>query len=341
MPGSFGSVRTGFLAATLASAAVAQEVRYHGICDASAAVALGQEHFIVAEDEADILVVYRRGTPDPVGTVDLINYLGNRKRSGKVKEADIEGAARIGDRIYWITSHGRDKGGDVEKTRLRLFATDILAGAAGPTVEPVTSPPYKSLLEDLLDDAKLRPLGLDEAAENPPEAANGLNIEGLAETSDGHLLIGFRNPRPGGKALLIPLTNPDEVVLEGKRPVFADAVLLDLGARGIRSIERLGDHYLIVAGPFGKGGDGEPGAGFTLYLWTGKQSEAPVPVEVNLGALRPESVFAIPATNEIEILSDDGDESVGDLDCRDQRVPASKKGFRALTLKLADSEPFD
>jgi hypothetical protein len=334
MPGTFGRAGFALLAVTLATATAAQDVRYHGLCDASAAIALGPDHFIVAEDEADILAVYRRGTPDPVGIVDLVDYLGNRKRSGKVKEADIEAAARIGDRIYWITSHGRDKGGDVEETRLRLFATDIVAGAAAPTVQAVGSPPYKRLLEHLLGEAKFRPLGLEDAAANPPEAANGLNIEGLADTPEGHLLIGFRNPRPGGKALLIPLTNPDDVVIGGKRPAFGDAVLLDLGARGIRSIERLGDRYLIIAGPFGKGGDGEPGAEFGLYHWTGRPDVAPVRLEVELGALMPESVFAIPGANEIAILSDDGDEPVGGLDCKDKAVPAGKKGFRALTLKL-------
>jgi hypothetical protein len=32
----------------------------------------------------------------------------------------------------------------------------------------------------------------------------GLNIEGLAATPDGQLLIGFRNPLSEGKALLLP-----------------------------------------------------------------------------------------------------------------------------------------
>lgn len=333
MSGSFAKVGSGLLAATLASAAAAQDVRYYGLADASASIALGPDHFIVAEDEADILAIYRRGTPNPVGRVDLIDYLGNRKRSGKVKEADIEACARIGERIYWITSHGRDKGGDIEETRLRFFATDIVAGAQ-PTVEPVESPPYKGLLDDLLDEEKFDALGLEDAAENPPEAENGFNIEGLADTPDGHLLIGFRNPRPGGKALLIPLTNPEDVVIDGEQPDFGDAVLLDLGKRGIRSIERLGDKYLIIAGPFGKGGEGESGSDFALYLWAGSPGAAPVPVEAALGALRPESVFAIPETEEIVILSDDGDEPVGELAGKDKRVPADKKSFRSLTMKL-------
>ena len=77
-------------AAVAASAAAAQD-SYLGMCDASAAVALGQGHFVVADDESDVLRIYKRGTAMPVGNVDLIDYLRNRKPSGKNAEARHRG----------------------------------------------------------------------------------------------------------------------------------------------------------------------------------------------------------------------------------------------------------
>jgi hypothetical protein len=49
---------------------------------------------------------------------------------------------------------------------------------------------------------------LAQAAGQSPEAACGLNIEGLAATAGAALLIGFRNPLDQGRALLLPLLNP-------------------------------------------------------------------------------------------------------------------------------------
>jgi len=98
-----GRVLCAVIVGVFASAANAQEI-YRGMCDASAAVALGQGRFVVADDERDVLLVYKRGQPEGVASVDLVDYLGNRKPNGKNAEADIEGAAAIGQRIYWIAS---------------------------------------------------------------------------------------------------------------------------------------------------------------------------------------------------------------------------------------------
>ena len=40
-------------------------------------------------------------------------------------ESDIEACTRVGDIIYWITSHGRSKKGKWRNSRYRLFATEI------------------------------------------------------------------------------------------------------------------------------------------------------------------------------------------------------------------------
>ncbi|TCT03521.1 DUF3616 domain-containing protein [Aquabacter spiritensis] len=323
---------SGVLACVLASVcAHAATDRYDGICDASAAIALDANHFVVAEDEHDVLFVYRFGQSAPVGAVDLVDVLGNRSSKGKVKEADIEGAARIGTRIYWIASHGRDSKGDREPTRQRLFATDIKTGATPPTVVPAGTP-YKSLLDDLLAALNATPDGaalvLAAAAKQAPEAPAGLNIEGLAATPRGDLLIGFRNPRPGDKALIVPLTNAAALMDGAKPAVFGAPILLDLGGRGIRSIERVGAAYVIVAGPFGDR-TAAPGGDFALYRWDGPGT-APRPIAADFGAFRPEALFQ--ADGALYLLSDDGGEPVGGVDCK--KAPQAARAFRGLSVPL-------
>ncbi|MHC4542539.1 MAG: hypothetical protein ACYS74_22615 [Planctomycetota bacterium] len=104
---------------------------YRGMCDASAAVALDEETFVVAGDGSNILRVYKTtGAGMPVSTCDLTDFLGS-------KPVDIEGVARVGDRIYWIGSHSRDRQGQVQPSRYRFFATIIKSEI---DIEPVGKP---------------------------------------------------------------------------------------------------------------------------------------------------------------------------------------------------------
>jgi hypothetical protein len=322
------TIGAGLVAASLSCTAVAADERYSEICNASAAVALGDDHFVVGEDEKSSLYVYRRGNPQSIDKIKLARYLGQG-------ETDIEGAARIGNRIYWITSHGR-RGSDglEQESRRRFFATDIVDTSAGPSVKEVSTPPYTQLLGDLLAEPKFAPLGLADAAQHKPESERGFNIEGLAATPEGQLLIGFRNPRPGGKAIVIPITNPDAVIAKGQKPVFGDAVLLDLEQRGIRSIDRIGDSYLIAAGPFGNDAPPGPASTFALYRWSGRTADAPLKLDADLSSINAEAMFAVAGTNQIVVLSDDGDfrAAPGQPKCAD--LPREQRGFRARTLNL-------
>ncbi|MDR7332299.1 DUF3616 domain-containing protein [Roseateles asaccharophilus] len=229
------------IAAGAAGPASAQP-RFEGLCDASAAVALDARHFIVADDERNTLVVYRRGEAQRVGEVDLAKFLKAKK------ESDLEGAAQLGSRIYWIASHARNSAGELREDRHRFFATEV----RGASVEPVGRP-YTALQHDLLAHAALAPL-LTGAAQRAAEAEGGFNIEGLATAADGSLLIGLRSPVPQGKAIVVPLLNPAELV-DGKGPArFGAVIRLDLGGHGVRSLERVGSGYLIAAGPTGDDG---------------------------------------------------------------------------------------
>lgn len=295
--------------------------RYAGACDASAAAALDDRHFVVANDENNTLAVHRIGEPVAVGSIALDRFLG----VGHDAEADIEGAAAIGTRIYWITSHARDSKGRAQPDRRRLFATDILAGAP-PGLAPVGRP-YTHLVEDLLAAPGLASYGLAAATGRAAEAERGFNIEGLAATPDGRLLIGLRNPLIGGRALLIPLDNPEDVVLQGKPARLGVPMELDLGGRGIRSIERVGADYLIAAGPPADAGS------FAIYRWSGGAQDAPEALAfVALDDLRPEALFALPGSAQAVLLSDDGGVRAGKgRACKD--LPAARQSFRALGFR--------
>lgn len=315
--------------------AVQADERYSGMCDASAAVAIGNGRFVVADDELDVLRIYQKSAGAPVGSLDLIDYLHNRKGANKNHEADLEGAAVIGDRIYWISSHARKgKTGEVDPHRQRLFATIIGGAGTAVTVKPGVDAPYESLLSDLVADARFAVLA--EASKHGPEEAapkEGLNIEGLAATPEGGLLIGFRNPQPGAMALVLPLNNPGDVVAHKAKPNFGNLVRLDLGGRGIRSLELVGNEYLIVAGPRGEAKAGASKPNFALYRWSGKSGQAPLFVRaLDEGSFRPEAMFFDAQTSELVLLSDDGDESVGGVACKDKDLPAEKKSFRAKRL---------
>jgi hypothetical protein len=297
----------------------ADVINHTGMCDASAGIAFDADHFIVANDERNRLLIYKRGERQPIGTgIDLAPFL----ETNPTKESDLEGAATIGNRIYWISSHGRNKDGEVQARRHRFFATEIRPGQS-PSVA-VIGTPYKNLLKDMLEIDALK-ARLSAAEPLAPEAPGGLNIEGLAATSDGKLLIGFRNPLPQDRALIVPLENPSEVV-EGKKAKFGAPIELDgIEKRGIRSIERVGSEYLLIAGPTADAGT------FAIYRWSGNAGDKATPIAVDLKDLRPEALFAT-AGGGLQLLSDDGGVKVGAEDCKDLD-DESKQSFRALVVK--------
>lgn len=322
-----GSTLLAFAAAT----AQGQVTRYVGICDASAAVGLGPDHFVVGDDEKHTLFVYRVGQPIAVDQVDLGAYLGAITNAGDAEEVDIEGAARIGDRIYWIASHGSNGKGLPQPVRRRFFATTAVENTLVPTVRPLATPPYTNLLEKALADPKLAPL-LERASKLDPESGEGLSIEGLAATPNGELMIGLRNPRPHGQALVLPLRNPAAVLDKGADPLFGEVIRIDLGKRGIRSLEWSGSEYLIVGGPHGDRSKDPSALSFELFRWSGPGAQPTLVPQSKFADLHPEALFNIKGSGRWYVLSDDGDMPVGDKKCKSKKVPDEKKGFRGTFL---------
>jgi hypothetical protein len=295
------------------------------MCDASAAVSLAPDMFVVANDEDNVLRVYRRGEPNAAQTFPLDSFL---KPDPEEPETDLEGAARIGDQIYWITSHGQNKKGKDRSSRHRLFATTV-AIQDGKVSLTSSGIPYIDLRGDLIKAPQLAKYKLADAAKLAPEEPNGFNIEGLAATPDGRLLVGFRNPIPAGKALVVPINNPKDVV-NGKKAEIGMPIELALEARGIRSMEYSAEHsrYFLAAGPFNDVGS------FALYTWSGQPKEDPEIVKgVDFGELSPEAIFFDSGNKtSLHTLSDDGDRKIEKKDCK--KIDNKDQRFRAMTVTL-------
>lgn len=301
---------------------------YLGRCDASAAVAVGPDTFVVANDENATLRVYRRGNQKHLSEFKLKKSLSEADEDDD--ERDIEGAALLNGKIYWITSHGMKKDKDTGKlvpqpNRRRLFATELVVkDGVAEIKDPMSF--YKNLVEDLEKAPTLKKYDLGTAATKGPEDKDGLNIEGLAATPQGHLLLAFRNPIPGRKALLVPLENPENVI-KGQPAKLGVPIELDLDNRGIRSIDHIRERniYLISAGSFGDSRD------FAFYEWSGVASEAPKPrVDVNLQDLNPEALFTFPDGKSWMVLSDDGDHKVNGQKCKE--LDNAEERFRGMWI---------
>ena len=294
---------------------------FSGTSDASAGVALGEKMFIVADDENNVLRVYETGGgPGPVFSYDLRAFLG--VVSGH-PEVDLEGATRVGERIYWISSHGRNKDGLIRPNRYRFFATTVKVKDRRIKITPVGRP-CRTLVHDLIKAENMRGLGLDRAtrfsakklkggelAKLAPKR-QGLNIEGLCASPDGKTIyIGFRNPlaRDFGagrlRAIVVALKNAEEVIEQSQRPVFGEPILLDLDGLGIRSMEYSRSHkaYFIVAGPHDQQGR------FALYRWSGEKDAGAVlvqPIETGKTKFTPEALVVFDNSEDFWVLSDDG-----------------------------------
>ncbi len=332
-----------------------------GSSDASAAVALYKDTFIVADDENNTLRVYKIGNPKPVSSFDLTGFLA---ASAKNPEADIEGATKVGSRIYWITSHGRNKDGKIRLNRYRFFATDFKIEDDNVIIEPAGKP-CRTLIhslikqESIVKDDLARAAGFSAAGlkigelENLAPKEQGLNIEGLCASADGKILyIGFRNPihkTDSGKmrAIVIPLKNAGSVIEKNAEPVFGEALLWDLDGSRIRSMEYSTFHktFFIIAGPADERKD------FALYEWSGDQGQQPEIIrklEDLPKDFTPEALFSSGNSDKLFLLSDDGTlvvdvsspaeclegELLEGLKCQNKHLTdPGKKTFRGLLLE--------
>jgi uncharacterized protein len=299
-----------------------------GTSDASTAIAIDANYMFVADDEDQTIRLYDRNNSGlPLASFDFTSLLGLSGSS----EVDIEASTRIGNTIYWSGSHSNNSSSEDRPNRERIFATQISGTGVNTTL---TFQGYYRFLEDDViawDNANGHGLGagflgLAASAANgvSPEVPNGFNIEGLTVAPDGNTAyVSFRAPNlpttNRNQALIIPVTNFTSILntsggTSGSAN-FGAPIFLDLGGRGIRSIERnANNQYLIIAGPAGAATGTAPND-FRLYTWNGNPTDAPVLRSADLTALIAdgsfESIVEVPNslsnTTQIQLLVDNGD----------------------------------
>ncbi|MFT5408086.1 MAG: hypothetical protein ACI8XO_000933 [Verrucomicrobiales bacterium] len=323
---------------------------FHGMCDASAAAYLGDGHFVMADDESNALRTYslEEGKKLPVGELDLQAFL--QMGAKKQRESDIEGCTQIGDTLYWISSHGRNKDGKWRPMRYRFFATKMVPSEGGKFTLKPEGEPFTGLVLGLLhlkEPSLLPYIGVAGKKDNTGNLApkkQGLNIESMCASEDGKIIyIGFRNPRPGGRAMLLPLHNPAELIQAGERePRFGKPIYFDFGGLGIRAMEYSPFHrdHIIIAGSHDNKRSSQ------LYRWSGEVGEKARRIR-ELGDFNPETVLVNPASSVLRFFSDDGsvlykvpqNQSLAKLEdgrceCKDLADP-KMRAFRMVELDLA------
>ena len=298
-------------------------VLFEGAVDGSAAADVGDGFFVDATDEDNEFRLYDVTGRVAFKKLDVGVEAAVKSALGveNIEECDLEGAAKIGDLIFWIGSHGRNKNAEEKKERQVLFATKLTGSGKDAKLE-IAGKVYTKLLDDLVNDPALAQFDLGKAATLAPKDEGALNIESLAADGD-KLWIGFRNPKSKG-ALLVPLLNPTEIIKEGARAKLGEPVTLKLGELGVRDMVAWDDSFLIIAGDsidrYALGA--KPSR---VFLW--KPGTESKDIGVDFGDLNPEAIVIMGDgdNTRILILSDDG------------KYPGQngKKAFRGAWLQQA------
>ncbi len=303
---SFAIVFSCCVAVSAGEFSLSKPVLFEGAVDGSAAADVGEGFFVGATDEDNEFRLYdvKGGLSPRKLDVGVDAAVKSALGVEKIQECDLEGAAKIGDLIFWIGSHGRNENADEKKERQVLFATK-LSGSGKDAKLKIAGKVYTKLLDDLVNDSALAPFDLRRAATLAPKDEGALNIESLAADRD-KLWIGFRSPKNKAKeGLLVPLLNPTEAIKEGARAKLGDPVALKLGGLGVRDMVAWNDGFLIIAGDFGD--RFEPGAKPSrVFYW--KPGTDPQDIGVDFDDLNPEAIVIMGQGDKarILILSDDG-----------------------------------
>lgn len=301
-----------------------------GASDASGVIRWGH-YLIVGDDEGNVLRVYDQQGGQALDAFDHGSVLGLSD------ELDFEAMTFTGSlgtegTLYLTGSHSNSKSGKEAPGREAILAVKLTTDAQGkPVFDTAGIQTYKGLVAALdawdASGSSGKPAGyyglkVSSAAGIAPEQVNGFSIEGLTTSpDDSQLWLGFRAPQldtgSRDKALLIAVTNYQAVLADNSLSPTFEAMELNLGGRGIRSIDRAldGSGYLILAGPAGSASAAVT-HDFRLFTWSGDPATAPFELDNNLDALLAatggsfESI-ASPASvkpgTEILLLQDNGD----------------------------------
>lgn len=317
-----------------------------GMCDASGVIPLrfgADPIFSVADDEINVVKTFRSGATAALSTFNVGGKLVGSQSSGN--ELDTEGAAIVNGKHFYITSHGRDKSGNLDSYgRYWFFSRNYTYG-------------YHHLVDDMLNTtlnpalASLKSVLASATQFSSATVASlapkdqGLCFEGFSEGSVAtEAYIGLRNPLIGGKAILIPFTNPEAVLAANPSTSktglarFGEAIStpFDFGGRAFRAITKVpagstlstGEampRFLIVAGAI----DSTPPV-WQLYSWSGIVTES----ATLIGALpdKIESIFWDNLGKVLWAISDEGSTLISGTECKS--ASSSKKFFYGYKVAL-------
>jgi len=323
-----------------------------GSSDASTALALPGDFMLVADDESNVLRVYPRA-----GGAAVKEWSYELEGPKLTKELDLEGGTRIGDTLYFTGSNSNKKdGADAAADRSHLFAVKVSGTGADTAFSYVGQ---FALLEAQLiawDKTNAHGLGADHfgfavsaGAGIVPERVDGFSIEGMTSSpGDTALWLGFRAPQTGNtvraKALIVPVQNYAALIAgTATQATFGAPIELELGGRGIRSIDKGTDgNYLIVAGPAGAASP-DVDRNFALFAWDGNANSAPVELSNDLDKLRAASGGSFESTVEVagpvkagtqvQLLLDNGD-TLWDGKTASKDLPPADQKFDGFVVRL-------
>jgi hypothetical protein len=276
-----------------------------GIYEPSAIQQLADGRFLVVEDE--------KTHPFSLVTIKLDGSVSSTPLSTDVegddgfrKLDDLEGLAldRAGN-IYAITSHSRDDEGDKKKSRNKLVRFRVEGERiVEPRVVKGLKPTLLAAHPVLAAAAKIRDV----------KDEGGLNIEALEISPDQQrLLIGFRSPLLGQRAIIASVENPAAMFEADAPPQISPTLItLDLGGNGIRGMAHVPalNGYLVIGGP-----ESSEDVQFQLWFWSG-HPDAParrvsVPGLPGFEHAEGVSPAVIDGQPRIVIVSDDGSRKDG------------------------------
>ncbi len=270
---------------------VQPNTQFKHIYEPSGAVTLKDGKVLLVEDESkkslQVISVDKNGKVEELGEPKMSQKI---KMSLKHKVRDIEGVAiNEHNQLYLITSHSTNKKDKHKKAREQIVRLNYEHGKVSNFKH------YHGLLNALQE--------LNPALNNSfSKRKKQINIEALTWDRDSNsLLIGLRSPLIDGKAIVVPLKNPNDIFDKHENPKLAKPILLDLYGDGIRAMswDKKREGYWIVSGSVGKRkGD------FSLWFWDKKRNLLTISHEdVDIGYA--EGVTAL-KDNALFIVQDNG-----------------------------------
>ncbi len=321
-------------AASAAAYSITNTDFHTGISDASTGIDVGNNYFLSGDDESNALHLYHK---DSSGYFfNSTDIAGPMSLSG---EGDFEASCRKGNKIYWMGSLGNSKTGNIQTSRHNFFATTVSGTGSLTTATYIGSQALRNSIT-AWGDANGYNFTASGASGMIPKQIGGLNVEGMClGPNDTSLYIGFRAPlvpvSNRTKALICPVRDFETWFNNGSpigTPNYGTPIELNLGGRGIRSIEKNANgQYLIVAGSFDNTHDP------ALFEWNGVATSPPIMLNADLTSLNPEGILSFPSPfyngSTVELISDDGtqiwyNDAIENKDLANQR----NKKFRTVKV---------